>query len=243
VLRFGAGRLATSLAAHGARTIATFAISDVIGDDPSVIGSGPCSPDPLDDATFLALLDAHDMRSRLQLSMAQVLGLAGRGAPPAVASATHDAFSRVHYTLVARNADAVNALADAARREGIMSEHYAGSCQPGQHCCLCAEDELKKRLAAAEACCAELSSRVHEVDAARTERIVELELRLAAAKDLHEALSDESDKWVRELGELQAQLAAAEARMLVALDRVDKLEDQVSEYRRKEVMGSAGGTT
>ena len=121
VLRFGAGRLATSLAAHGARTIATFAISDVIGDDPSVIGSGPCSPDPLDDATFLALLDAHDMRSRLQLSMAQVLGLAGRGAPPAVASATHDAFSRVHYTLVARNADAVNALAAAARREGITT--------------------------------------------------------------------------------------------------------------------------
>ena len=65
-----------------------------------------------------------------------------------------------------------------------MSEHYAGSCPPGQHCCLCAEDELKKRLAAAEACCAELSSRVHEVDAARTERIVELEQRLAAAEGL-----------------------------------------------------------
>lgn len=119
VLRFGAGRLATSLAAHGARTIATFAISDVIGDDPSVIGSGPCSPDPLDDATFLALLDAHDMRSRLQRAMAQVLGLAGEGAPPSVAPATHEAFSRVHYTLVARNADAVNALAAAARREDI----------------------------------------------------------------------------------------------------------------------------
>jgi len=121
VLRFGAGRLATALAAHGARRIATFAISDVIGDDPSVIGSGPCSPDPLDDATFLALLDAHDMRSRLQRSMAMVLGLAGDGAPPAVAPATHDAFARVHYTLVARNADAVNALAAAARQAAITT--------------------------------------------------------------------------------------------------------------------------
>lgn len=32
-----------------------------------------------------------------------------------------------------------------------MSEHYAGSCPPGQHCCLCAEDALRKRLAAADA--------------------------------------------------------------------------------------------
>jgi hydroxypyruvate reductase len=119
VLRFGAGRLATALAARGARAIVTLAISDVIGDDPSVIGSGPCSPDPLDDATFLALLDAHDMRSRLQRAMAQVLGLAGDGAPPAVAPASHEAFARVEYTLVAGNADAVSALATAATANGI----------------------------------------------------------------------------------------------------------------------------
>lgn len=28
-----------------------------------------------------------------------------------------------------------------------MSEHYAGSCPPGQHCCLCAEDALRQELA------------------------------------------------------------------------------------------------
>lgn len=119
VLRFGAGRLAAALHACGAHTIATFAISDVIGDDPAVIGSGPCSPDPLDDATFLALLDAHDMRARLQRGMAQVLGLAGSGAPPVVAPPSHPAFARVHYTLVAGNADAVQALAAQARTSGI----------------------------------------------------------------------------------------------------------------------------
>lgn len=121
VLRFGAGRLATALHACGAHTVATFAISDVIGDDPAVIGSGPCSPDPIDDATFLALLDAHDMRTRLQRGMAQVLGLSGQGTPPAVAPAAHPAFARVHYTLVARNADAVTALADRAHALGIGS--------------------------------------------------------------------------------------------------------------------------
>lgn len=119
VLRFGAGRLATALAAREAQHIATFAISDVIGDDPAVIGSGPCSPDPFDDATFLALLDVHDMRARLQRAMSHVLGLTGDGAPPHVARADHPAFARVHYTLVARNADAVSALAAAAERAGI----------------------------------------------------------------------------------------------------------------------------
>lgn len=119
VLRFGAGRLATALAARGATHIATFAISDVIGDDPSVIGSGPCSPDPLPDAEFLAVLDAHGMRARLQRAMAHVLGIAGAGAPPSVPAASHEAFTRVQYSLVARNADAVQALANAAHREGI----------------------------------------------------------------------------------------------------------------------------
>lgn len=119
VLQFGAGRLATSLAGCGVRDIATFAISDVIGDDPAVIGSGPCTPDPLDDATFLALLDAHDMRTRLQRSMATVLGLAGASTPPPVPHADHPAFGRVTYTLVARNSDAVAALAHAAIEHGI----------------------------------------------------------------------------------------------------------------------------
>ncbi len=119
VLRWGAGRLAVSLVNHGARHVPVFAISDVIGDDPAVIGSGPCTPDPLDDATFLALLDAHDMRARVERVMGTVLGLEGAGDPPPVPAIDHAAFSRVGYTLVARNADAVLALADAARAAGI----------------------------------------------------------------------------------------------------------------------------
>ena len=119
VLRWGAGRLAVSLAQHGADQVPVFAISDVIGDDPAVIGSGPCSADPLDDATFLALLDAYDMRSRVERVMGTVLGLEGDGDPPRVPATDHPAFARVGYTLVARNADAVQALASEARARGI----------------------------------------------------------------------------------------------------------------------------
>lgn len=119
MLRWGAGRLAVALAERGAARIPVFAISDVIGDDPSVIGSGPCSPDPLDEATFLALLDAHDIRNALQRDTALFLGIAGTGRPPAVPSPTHQAFALVDYQLVARNRDAVHALATAARASGI----------------------------------------------------------------------------------------------------------------------------
>lgn len=119
VLRWGAGRLAVALHARGAADIAVFAISDVIGDAPEVIGSGPCSPDPQDDTALYALLDAHHLRSALERDMAQFLGLEGGGAPPSVPSPDHPAFAHVHYEYVARNRDAVAALADAARAAGI----------------------------------------------------------------------------------------------------------------------------
>lgn len=123
VLRWGAGRLAVALQARGAANIAVFAISDVIGDDPATIGSGPCSPEPLDDATFLSLFDAHDLRGHLEREMAQFLGLVGNTQPPLVAAASHPAFARVTYRYVARNRDAVHAMDVAARASGI--DHVA----------------------------------------------------------------------------------------------------------------------
>lgn len=119
LLRFGAGRLAVRLVQHGVARIGAFAISDVIGDDPSVIGSGPCSPDPLDDASFLALLDAHQLRAHVQRATALVLGIEGDGPPPAVPSMSHPAFARVHYEVVSGNASAVQAMAHAARETGV----------------------------------------------------------------------------------------------------------------------------
>ena len=119
VLRWGAGRLAVALHSRGASAIPVFAISDVVGDDPAVIGSGPCSPDALDAATFLALLDAHRVRSALERDMSIFLGLSGSGTPPVVPAVAHPAFEKVRYQIVARNADAVEALAAAARQAGV----------------------------------------------------------------------------------------------------------------------------
>ena len=121
ILRFGAGRLATALARRGVKRVGVFAISDVIGDDPAVIGSGPCTADPLDDTHFLALLDAHNLRGRLEHVMQQVLGLSGNGGPPPVPSAADPAFEIVDYSIVAGNSDAVRAMAESAWGMGIGS--------------------------------------------------------------------------------------------------------------------------
>jgi hydroxypyruvate reductase len=119
VLRWGAGRLALAIGSRGVERIPVFAISDVIGDDPAVIGSGPCTPDPFDENYFLALLDAHEVRGLLEHDMEQFLGLTGGHRAPSVPPATHPVFSKVEYQLVASNRDAVHALAEAARAAGI----------------------------------------------------------------------------------------------------------------------------
>lgn len=120
VLRWGGGRLATALAARGARAISVFAISDVIGDDPAVIGSGPCTPDPCSPDEVLALCDAYGLRAVLDAPLLRALGLAGSGSTTVVPPATtHPAFERVAYSVIARNRDACSAAADAARAAGV----------------------------------------------------------------------------------------------------------------------------
>ena len=107
--RLKGGRLAQR--ANPARVL-TLAISDVPGDDPAVIGSGPTVPDP----TTLADAQAIVARHRLEL-------------PEAVARALTDpsnespkpgdpAFAKTEFKLIARPADAFRAVEDAARKAG-----------------------------------------------------------------------------------------------------------------------------
>ena len=92
--------------------VATLAISDVPGDDPAVIGSGPTVPDPT------TLADARAVIERFKLAV-----------PPEVRKALADAanespkpgdplFGRTSFALVARPADAFRAAQTAVRRSG-----------------------------------------------------------------------------------------------------------------------------
>jgi glycerate 2-kinase len=92
--------------------VVTLAISDVPGDDPAVIGSGPTVPDPT------TLADARAVIGRFSLA-----------APPQVTRALADAanespkpgdpaFSHASFALVARPADAFRAAQTAVRESG-----------------------------------------------------------------------------------------------------------------------------
>jgi hydroxypyruvate reductase len=107
--RIKGGRLAAR--AHPARVV-TIGISDVPGDDPAVIGSGPTVPDPT------TLADARAIAARYRLMLP----------PPAAAALTDPAnetpkpgdaiFATTSYVLAARPAQALRAAEEAARAAG-----------------------------------------------------------------------------------------------------------------------------
>lgn len=107
--RIKGGRLA--MRAQPARVV-TLAISDVPGDDPAVIGSGPTVPDPT------TLDDARNVIARYRLDV-----------PPAIARALDDSanetpkpdnplFASTEFQLIARPADAFHATEAAVRAAG-----------------------------------------------------------------------------------------------------------------------------
>jgi hydroxypyruvate reductase len=107
--RIKGGRLAARAAP--ARVV-TLAISDVPGDDPAVIGSGPTVPDP----STLAEARAIVARYRLDLPRAVERALADpKNESPKPGNA---AFARSEYRLVARPADAFRAATAAVEAAG-----------------------------------------------------------------------------------------------------------------------------
>jgi hydroxypyruvate reductase len=107
--RIKGGRLAAS--ARRSRVL-TLAISDVPGDDPAVIGSGPTVPDPT------TLEDARAIAARFRLDLPDAVARAlsePRNETPKPGDAI---FAATDYRLIARPADAFRAAERAARAAG-----------------------------------------------------------------------------------------------------------------------------
>jgi glycerate 2-kinase len=107
--RIKGGRLARC--AHPA-TVVTLAISDVPGDDPAVIGSGPTVPDPT------TLADARAVAARFRLALAgpvhrALADLANESPKPG-----DPVFDRCSFRLIARPADAFRAAEAAVKAAG-----------------------------------------------------------------------------------------------------------------------------
>ncbi|WP_029353099.1 glycerate kinase [Bosea sp. 117] len=108
--RIKGGRLTTlAQPAH----VVTLSISDVPGDDPAVIGSGPTVPDPS------TLAEARDVLTRFRIEPAGSIAVALRDPANESPKPGNAAFANAEYHLVARPADSFVAAEKLARAAGI----------------------------------------------------------------------------------------------------------------------------
>ena len=111
--RIQGGRLA---AATRARVLALI-ISDVTGDDPTHIASGPCAPDPTSFADAVAVLARHDVQPPAAIRTRLEEGAAGRIAEtPKPGDAV---FTRTENRVIATAHESLLAAADFARSKGL----------------------------------------------------------------------------------------------------------------------------
>ncbi len=115
------------------RSFCTLAISDVIGDSPAAIGSGPTVADPSTFQECVAIVDRYGLRTGLPRAVVEHLerGVAGRIAE--TPKATSDIFGGSHYRIVASNRISIDAAAHAARERGCKVEILTTAMQGHTH--------------------------------------------------------------------------------------------------------------
>ncbi len=114
--RWSGGRLALALA-----PAATFclAVSDVVGDDISSIGSGPCVPDPYRVKEVIDILQQARLFQRIAPSFREHLTSTQRGLVPETPKSTHPAFAHVTARVIVNNRVALDAAQARAAELGI----------------------------------------------------------------------------------------------------------------------------
>jgi glycerate 2-kinase len=114
ITRIAGGQLAVSARAR----VHTFAMSDVPGDVPSVIASGPTFPDQSTFEEALAIIDRLVGREALPASVLERLQAGAHRLLPDTPDTGHPAFERCTFEIVASNQKAVEAACSCARRLG-----------------------------------------------------------------------------------------------------------------------------
>jgi len=109
------GRLAR---ASGAARLLVLAISDVLGDAPDVIGSGPCAPDPTRYADALEALAARGVLARVPAAVRAHLEAGARGEREETPKPGDPAFARVGFRVLASSGDALRAACEEAVARG-----------------------------------------------------------------------------------------------------------------------------
>ena len=113
--------------AHHAQpaTVVSLILSDVIGDDLSVIGSGPTVADPTTFMDAWRVVEQYGIAPRLPQSVCTHLQQGVRGSIPETPKPGDSLFSRVHNMLIGSNHLALQAVREAAAHRGLRSHLIA----------------------------------------------------------------------------------------------------------------------
>ena len=109
------GRLANATSA----TVITFILSDVPGDDPATVGSGPMAPDPSTFADAKRVLDAYGIRNRIPLAVRRHVDRGVRGRVPDTPKPGEALFSRIQHHVIGNNRSAIECMAKRAGALGL----------------------------------------------------------------------------------------------------------------------------
>ena len=104
-------------------------LSDVIGDDPGVIGSGPAAPDPSTFADALQVFDKYNLRSRVPAAVRTRLEEGAGGHVPETPKPGDPVFDRVRNTVVRSNRMALAAAESRARDLGFRTLRLSSEIQ------------------------------------------------------------------------------------------------------------------
>lgn len=104
-------------------------LSDVIGDNPGVIGSGPAAPDASTFADALQVFDKYNLRSRLPAAVRTRLEQGARGDLPETPKPGDPVFDRVRNTVVGSNRMALAAAERRARELGFRTLRLSSEIQ------------------------------------------------------------------------------------------------------------------
>lgn len=122
--RIKGGRLALATRSH---RVATLAISDVVGDAPSDVASGPTVGDPTRFAEALAVVDRYRLRARLPRAVVRHLDAGARGDGEENPSPSDPRLAGHVYRFVATNRRALTGAAAEARRRGFVTTVLGGA--------------------------------------------------------------------------------------------------------------------
>ena len=116
ISRIKGGQLARKI--YPARCI-TLALSDVIGDDLSVIASGPTSPDPTNFDDALAILDKYEVTNQIPKVILEYLKRGSKGEIPDTPKKEDEIFKTVSNIVVGNNRLALNRAKETAESLGF----------------------------------------------------------------------------------------------------------------------------